>query len=61
MDGIRLNLAKQASKAVIRTLSNNDFIGVLNFANNATALDVNRVERATSAKKDKLADEVDLL
>lgn len=43
MDGIRLKLAKQASKAVIRTLSNNDFVGALSFADSATALHVDKV------------------
>lgn len=43
MDGVRLNLAKQAAKAIIRTLSNNDFVGVLTFSDDATALGVDKV------------------
>ena len=48
MDGARISIAKDAANAVIDTLSNNDFIGVVQFSSSASALDVNRVERATS-------------
>ena len=35
MDGNRINLAKEAAKSVINTLSNNDFIGVITFSSTA--------------------------
>ena len=61
MDGIRLSLAQQAAKAVITTLSNNDFVGVASFSNSATALHVDQLERATSNKKTTLIEHIDAL
>ena len=38
MDGNRINIAKQAAKSVVNTLSNNDFLGVVTFSTSATYL-----------------------
>lgn len=47
MDGTRINLAKEAAKSVINTLSNNDFIGVITFSSSAQKLGSDKIVRAT--------------
>ena len=42
-----INLAKTAAKKVVDTLSNNDFVGVVAFSQNATSLVTDKITRAT--------------
>lgn len=54
MDGNRINIAKSAAKAVVNTLSNNDFIGVVTFSSDANYLVSDRITRATTQHKENL-------
>ena len=51
MDGQKLNLAKDAAKAVVNTLSNSDFVAIISFSNVARSIYKNRITRATSSEK----------
>ena len=51
MFGDRLQIAKDAATAVINTLSNSDFIGVISFGSTASTLFANKIKRATSENK----------
>lgn len=51
MEGDRLFLAKNAAEAVIGTLSNNDFLGVVSFNGNAQSVHFDRIVRATKDNK----------
>lgn len=47
MSGSRLDIAKEAGKSVVNTLSNNDFVGVISFNSEVQSLYSNKVLRAT--------------
>lgn len=49
-----LNIAIEGCKQVITTLSNNDFVGVVVFSQNASTLVSDRITRATEEHKLKL-------
>lgn len=49
----KLQIAKDATKAVIDTLSNNDFVGIVSFSGNAQEVN-SRLERSTNSTKEKL-------
>lgn len=51
MSGSRLTLAKDAATAVINTLSNNDFVGVINFGSTASRIHSQKIIRATASDK----------
>ena len=51
MDGDRLEIAKEAAEAVLNTTSNNDFIGVISFNENASTIHIDRIVRGTSENK----------
>ena len=51
MFGDRMTIAKDAAKAVVNTLSNSDFVGVINFGSTASALFSNKIIRATTSDK----------
>ena len=51
MFGDRLSIAKDAATAVINTLSNSDFVGVISFSNKARNIYSNKIIRATSTDK----------
>lgn len=51
MFGDRLQIAKDAATAVVNTLSNSDFVGVINFGSSASALHSNKIIRATIEEK----------
>ena len=61
MYGSRLSIAIDAAKAVVNTLSNSDFVGVIEFSTSATNVDKNRITRATSSVKESLAEAIDSL
>ena len=50
----KLPIAKEAAKRVINTLSNNDFIGVVSFSDNASILYKSGLNRANSTVKEEL-------
>ena len=52
MASFRMKLAKDAAEAVIKTLSINDFIGVITFDKSAENLYSNKIVRATNHNKD---------
>lgn len=54
MYGDKLEIAKKASKTVINTLNNNDFIGVISFGNSGVSLMYDNIVRATSTVKENL-------
>lgn len=56
MDGKRLLIAKDAANAVVNTLSNSDFVGVINFSNEANNIYSNHIMRATSKVKEYIVD-----
>lgn len=43
MQGTRIEIAKEAAKSVVNTFSNNDFVGVVTFSNNAQTLYSNKL------------------
>lgn len=53
--------AINAAKAVINTLSNQDFVGVIKFSSLASALVSNQTKRATTAYKDELIAAIEAL
>ena len=54
MNGSRLYIAKDAATAVVSTLSNSDFVGVISFSNSARSVFSNRILRATSHVKESI-------
>ena len=50
----RLSVAKEAAKRVINTLSNNDFVGIVSFSDNAKILYKAGLNRADSTVKEEL-------
>ena len=56
MDGKRLLIAKDAANAVVNTLSNSDFVGVINFSSKANNIYSNHIMRATSKVKESIVD-----
>ena len=50
----RLDIAKEAAIAVVNTLSNSDFVGVISFSNSARSVFSNRILRATSHVKESI-------
>ena len=58
MNGFRIKLAKDAAIAVIKTLSINDFVGVIIFAKEAKTLFSNKIVRAKSETKDSLIQKI---
>ena len=61
MYGKRLTIAKDAASAVISTLSNSDFIGVIKFSSSASVVYSSRLIRATNSKKEALIKEIEKL
>ena len=61
MLGERMTLAKDAAKAVINTLSNNDFVGIISFGSSATTVNTTKVTRATIANKQGFTSAIDAL
>ena len=61
MYGERLILAKDAATAVVNTLSNSDFVGVINFATSASSVDSSKITRATASVKESLIEKIDAL
>ena len=61
MHGDRLQIAKDAATAVVNTLSNNDFVGVIQFGSTASTLYSNKIIRATSTDKEGIIAEIDAL
>ena len=59
MFGDRLQLAKDAATAVVNTLSNSDFVGVINFGSSASALHSNKILRATITEKESIVSAID--
>ena len=51
MDGDRISLAKDAAISVVNTLSNSDFVGILNFATSASTIENSKITRATIEEK----------
>lgn len=51
MYGDRMTLAKSAATAVVNTLSNNDFLGVISFGSSASSVYSDKVTRATIGEK----------
>lgn len=54
MEGSRLQIAKDAAKSVVNTLSNNDFLGVIEFSSEATYVVSEKITRATIEHKQVL-------
>ena len=52
MNGTRMHIAKDAATAVVKTLSNSDFVGVISFSNSAKSLYSDKIVRATSENKE---------
>ena len=48
----RIKIAKDATSAVINTLSNNDFVAVISFSGDASTVFSSRIIRATSNNKE---------
>lgn len=59
MSGNRLTIAKDAATAVVNTLSNNDFIGVINFGSSASRIHSQKIIRATATDKESINNEID--
>ncbi len=51
MYGEKLSTAKKASKIVLNTLNNNDFIGIISFGNSGNSLVYDNIVRATATVK----------
>ena len=60
MSGSKLTAAKEATKAVIDTLSNKDFVGIVAFNNTAQIIG-NNFERSTTKKKEELKEKIEKL
>ena len=56
----KFNTAKEATKAVIDTLSNNDFVGIVTFDDTARRIRKNLV-RSTTKAKEELKEEIEKL
>ena len=54
MNGERITIAKSAAKAVVNTLSNNDFLGVISFGSTATTVHSSKITRATLSHKESV-------
>ena len=61
MLGDGLEVAKTAAKSVINTLSNNDFVGVINFGSTAKTVYTSKITRATIDHRYRLEEEIDYL
>ena len=61
MYGSRMTIAKDAATAVVNTLSNSDFVGVINFATSASSVDSSKITRATASVKESLIEKIDAL
>lgn len=61
MYGDRLSLAKEAAAAVVNTLSNNDFLGIINFGSSASTVYSNKIFRATISEKEAIISDIDAL
>lgn len=61
MSGDRITLAKDAATAVVNTLSNSDFVGVINFGSSASTVHSNKIIRATSSDKEEFIKAIDAL
>ena len=61
MIGDKLELAKTAAKSVINTLSNNDFLGVINFGSTARTVYTNKITRATIDHRYRMEEEINNL
>ena len=59
MTGTRLTIAKEAASAVVNTLSNNDFLGVINFGSTASTIYSTKVIRAKTTDKEAIITEID--
>lgn len=54
-----MTTAIAAAKAVINTLSNNDFVGVIKFSSSANSLVNGQIKRATTQYKEQLVTAID--
>ena len=54
-------IAKDAATAVVNTLSNSDFVGVISFSDVARSIYQNRIIRATSSDKEAIIEKIDAL
>lgn len=61
MSGDKITYAKEAVNNVLNTLSNNDFVGIVTFSNDANFLLESGIKRATLEYKQKLNEAIDLL
>jgi voltage-dependent calcium channel alpha-2/delta-1 len=58
MYGQKLTIAKDAATNVVNTLSNSDFVGVLQFGSSAEQVYTKKITRATTEVKDAIIEEV---
>ena len=49
-----MTIAKDAASAVINTLSNNDFLGVIQFGSTASTVYSDKITRATITQKEAI-------
>ena len=56
-----MTIAKSAASAVINTLSNNDFLGVIRFGSDASTVYSDKITRATISQKELFINDIDTL
>lgn len=61
MYGDRMTLAKDAASAVINTLSNSDFVGVIKFSSSAQVVYSSKIIRATISEKEAFITDIEAL
>lgn len=59
MNGTRIELAKEAAKSVVETLSNSDFVGVVAFSSEADTIGNGQIVRASTENKEEILGKID--